>query len=300
MTKKVSKMRKAEQAKEQVKKYAYLFNCPVCGSGMTMAATASLVCANRHNFDLAKSGYLNLLRRPVKTQYDRELLAARKTIAESGFFTPLLLVVSTLLRERISHQKQSPTVILDAGCGEGSHLAALVSCLREETKANLIGVGVDLAREGIQMAAKHNPDLIWCVADLAKLPLEDAQFDAVLNILSPANYREFLRVLNAEGVLIKVVPGTNYLTELRAVFFTDHEKKTYSNERVIRQFDKYFQVVARQRVCSRFFVEEEILKPLLKMTPLTWHVPPERMEEVVRMGLKEVTVEFEVLLGRKA
>ncbi|NLW55058.1 MAG: methyltransferase domain-containing protein [Firmicutes bacterium] len=292
-------MRKAERAKEQLKKYSHLFSCPVCGSDMTMVEGKSLVCGNRHNFDLAKSGYINLLQRPVKTQYDRELLAARKLVANSGFFTPLLSVVSALLRERIGQITQSPMAILDAGCGEGSHLSVLITRLRREMEISPIGVGVDLAREGIQMAVKNDPDLIWCVADLAKLPLKNGRFGVVLNILSPANYGEFSRVLNAEGVLLKVVPGKKYLTELRTVFFADNDQKTYSNERVIRHFAKHFQLVAQQKVFSRFSVEEEMLRPLLKMTPLSWHVPKEKMEQVFRKGLKEVTVEFEVLVGQK-
>lgn len=293
-------MRKAEQAKEQLKKYAHFFSCPVCGGGLAMVAPTSLVCHNRHNFDVAKSGYINLLQRPAKTHYNRELLAARNTIARSGFFTPLLTALSTLLREEISRKNRPQTALLDAGCGEGSHLSTLITALRGEMVTNLIGVGIDLAKEGIQMAAKNNPDLIWCVADLAKLPLQNEQFSAVLNILSPANYREFARVLKGEGLLLKVVPGAKYLTELRTVFFAEKAKKTYSNERVVQHFAKYFPLVARQKVCSRFVVEEAMLKPLLKMTPLSWHVPPEKVEAVATIGLQEVTVEFEVLVGEKA
>lgn len=38
----------------------------------------------------------------------------------------------------------------------------------------------------------------------------------MLDVLTPANYDEFRRVLSPDGVLLKVYPGQDYLREIRA------------------------------------------------------------------------------------
>ena len=35
------------------------------------------------------------------------------------------------------------------------------------------GVGIDISKEGILEATKKSKEIIWCVADLAKIPLLD-------------------------------------------------------------------------------------------------------------------------------
>ena len=54
-------------------------------------------------------------------------------------------------------------VILDTGCGEGSHLVKICEQLQNAT-----GIGIDIAKEGIVSAAKFHREQIWCVGDLAK------------------------------------------------------------------------------------------------------------------------------------
>ena len=55
----------------------------------------------------------------------------------------------------------------------------------------------------------------WFVADLKRLPVRSAAADVVLNVFSPADYAEFRRVLAPDGELLKVVPGPDYLREVR-------------------------------------------------------------------------------------
>ena len=98
--------------------------------------------------------------------------------------------------------------------------------------ADLTGVGIDLSKEGIRVAAKEHRDIIWCVADLTKLPLQNQQFDLVLNILSPANYGEFKRVLKEHGILVKLLPTADYLIELRELLFKGTDKELYENDSV--------------------------------------------------------------------
>ncbi len=84
----------------------------------------------------------------------------------------------------------------------------------------VLGVGLDLAKAGIVSATKQEREAIWCVADLAAAPFRNRSFDAILNILSPSNYAEFERLLSDDGIVLKVIPKSGYLKELRGFCMT--------------------------------------------------------------------------------
>ena len=110
---------------------------------MELVDHSRLVCTENHSFDLSKQGYVNLAPQAHVTKYDKSLFEARKTVIDSGFFNPLLDYMTTIISSELGNQQQS--VILDAGCGEGSHLYKILSQLA----GNVAGVGIDLAKEGI-------------------------------------------------------------------------------------------------------------------------------------------------------
>src|SRR5690606_40580058 len=70
----------------------------------------------------------------------------------------------------------------------------------------------------------NSSNSVWIVADLANLPIATTSIDYILNILSPSNYAEFDRLLKKEGKLIKVIPNSDYLKELRGIFYEDKER----------------------------------------------------------------------------
>ncbi|NLY92044.1 MAG: methyltransferase domain-containing protein [Firmicutes bacterium] len=291
--------RKIEVAKALIMRNKGLFRCPVCEREMVVTRTNSVICRDGHNFDLAKQGYINLLLKQGKSEYDRKLFAARKVISNSGFFDPMRHKISELIYETGAGEGWSTTGLLDAGCGEGSHLAQIISDLNEKGLPGLLGVGIDLSKEGIRLAAKDYQNIIWCVADLTKLPLQNGQFEVVLNILSPANYGEFKRVLKERGILIKVIPASNYLIELREILYRGTDRELYINDSVIRLFAGSFQMIRQERINYKVLLKEENLEHLIKMTPLTWNASHQQLEEIMKVGLKSITVAFDVLVGRK-
>lgn len=68
---------------------------------------------------------------------------------------------------------------------------------------------------------------IYFVADINNIPLSNNSIDIILNFLSPYNTLEVNRVLKDNGYIIKIVPGNDYLKELRKAYtMNDYEKKT--------------------------------------------------------------------------
>ena len=280
-----------------------LFKCPICGKDMGINETRSLVCTDNHSFDLAKKGYVNLLAGSRKDEYNKEMLEARKQVCDRGFFDPLLERISSLILEAIPGFQPASIKILDAGCGEGTHLAKVLADLQNSGKLppeEITGIGIDISREGIQIASKNYHHIVWCVADLARIPIKDGKIDIILNILSPSNYKEFKRILARNGLLLKVVPGTDYLGELRSVFYDQTDKEAYSNEQVIKHFSSSFNIINMEQIKYEFAVTREVLEEITRMSPLSWGVPKDRLDKVIASEIKKITVDFTLVLARNS
>ena len=225
-----------------VSNFEDIFACPICNSSMKVMECKSLICLNHHTFDFAKQGYVNMTTHTVNTKYSKELFEARrKLITEAEFYKPLSEAIAKIINE---HVKTKETIsILDTGCGEGSHLSNICDLVRSNFFRNVAGVGIDISKEGIMVAAKNYSNKIWAVADLANTPFKDKQFDVILNILSPSNYAEFNRLLKSDGLVIKIVPQSDYLKELREHLFQKSEKQNYSNSETVERFNENFQFV---------------------------------------------------------
>ncbi|MCR8846398.1 methyltransferase domain-containing protein [Paenibacillus sp. SC116] len=286
--------------------YQHVFTCPICSQVMEVHSR-SLVFRNRHSFDIAKHGYVNLLSRAHNTKYDKELFAARKKISADGFFEPLIEQLYRMIvyaytdvyrdADRTTH---GMIKILDAGCGEGSHLSDIQRRLTEHTSYKHLGVGIDIAKEGISLASRNGAvlDTVWCVADIANCPFADRSFDIILNVLSPANYTEFQRLLTDDGLFIKVIPESNYLQQIRSVFYGQTDKDMYTNEQTLELFKRHFQLLDIQRVQYEASLNKEQIKQLIRMTPLSWGASEEAMRKLSRRKQMEITFDYSILIGR--
>ncbi|MGM9951735.1 MAG: putative RNA methyltransferase [Lysinibacillus sp.] len=257
-----------------------MFACPICTQQMRIEDGGTVVCPVKHSFDIAKQGYINFLTKPVQSMYSKELFDARHDIITSGLYDQL--------QERLA-QLAAGSRFLDTGCGEGSHLSRIAARIPGST-----GIGIDIAKEGILAAAKFHPGLIWCVGDLANSPYNGESFDTIFNILSPANYDEFKRLLKPDGKVIKVVPEEGYLKELRQQAFSDSEKERYSNEQTVARFKESFAKVEEERLTYTKPLPRELAPKLMEMTPMGWHI--EKKEDIV---LTEITVDVTILVGSK-
>lgn len=276
--------------------YANLFRCPLCSGSMQLVHLKSLICANNHCFDLSKQGYVNMLTHPQHTKYDKMMFKYRRIISKSGFFAPLDERISGIIMNN-SETASAPLTVLDAGCGEGSHLAVIQEKVCRKMQKDFLGVGLDISKEGIIMASKEYKNNIWCVGDLARAPFADRQFNFILNILSPANYMEFHRMITDDGIIIKVIPERCYLQELRAVFYQHTDKQGYSNDDTLELFKTNFKLKDIERVRYNYTLDLTEIEPLIRMTPLSWGTTEERLQKVREMNLREVTVDLAILVG---
>ncbi|MFW6149719.1 MAG: putative RNA methyltransferase, partial [Atribacterota bacterium] len=269
--------KKIDIAKNIIEKNIAIFRCPICRQSMSIKNN-SLLCLKGHCFDLSKNGYINLLNNPVHSKYDKQMFSARKIISQSGFFQKLNEKIGDITLKEINDKQINRLKILDVGSGEGSNLVAVSKYLHHHVNFEYVRIGLDISKEGIQIAASEYPGYIWCVADLADSPFKEKQFDIIINILSPANYQEFSRLLKNDGFLIKVIPGNQYLREIREAFYQQEEKQSYSNEGVIKLFEKNFHILKKDHLLYQQKIKPEGITSLIKMTPLSWSIKKEDLQ----------------------
>jgi len=272
------------------------FKCPICDQAIQVVNLRNVVCTNNHTFDIAKQGYINFMMRPVTNNYGKKLFEARhKVITEIKLYSPLHKEITNIIKQ---HQNVSatPFLLADLGCGEGSHLHSIMEYLRN---FNVTGVGLDISKEGVLIAARNYTDPIWFVGDLAKSPLSDHSFHFILNILSPANYTEFKRILTHNGLIIKVVPRSGYLKELREALFANESIKAYQNDHTASLFKEHFQPITTKRVEHTQVLQKDELTHLVQMTPLTWSADQQKIDSFIDQDFAEITVDLDVLVGKR-
>ena len=266
---------------------ATAFACPICQEAFDLVQQ-SLVCTNRHSFDLAKFGYVNLAPQvKASKDYDKENFQNRQLVLENGFYDHILNALSECLSP-LAH----PVNILDIGCGEGYYSRSL-----QERHPDHSFYAFDLSKESIQLAAKSDQEwkVKWFVGDLAHLPLLDQSMDLLLDIFSPANYQEFKRVLAPDGRLIKVIPTAAHLQEIRQKVKEHLDQADYSNEQIIQHFSDHFTIENTIHCQERFELTPALREALLSMTPLLFHVDPAQIDWT---DLTQVTISATILIGR--
>lgn len=266
---------------------ASAFACPVCQENLTLVES-SLKCTNRHSFDLAKFGYINLAPQIKQSaNYDKENFQNRQQILEAGFYQAILEGISDLLAT-----KPSAKTVLDIGCGEGFYSRKL-----QEANPDKIFYAFDISKDSVQIAAKSEPNwaVNWFVGDLARLPIKNTSMDILLDIFSPANYGEFQRVLSKDGILIKVIPTENHLKEIRQKVQDQLTNKDYSNQDIKEHFQEHFTILSNQTASLTKTITASQLQALLSMTPLLFHIDQSKIDW---SQLTEITIEAEILVGK--
>ncbi len=194
-----------------------------------------LFCAKGHSFDVAKSGYVNLLqpqeRRSRNPGDTPAALAGRRRLHDRGVTAPLLAAISGVIAA-------SPEdLVLDAGCGDGFYLGTLAG------QSGFNAHGVDISVPAIDAAARRYPECEWIVANADRfIPYADRSFSLILSINARMSAAEFRRVLRNDGRLLIALPSPSDLIELRGTGRTDRV------ERTLDAFKENFTLAGQSRV----------------------------------------------------
>lgn len=260
------------------------FICPLCQSLLTIQPK-SWICPNRHCFDVAKQGYVNLL--PVHFKNSKnpgdttDAVQARRHFLQQGFYQPLKdLVMQWLAQEQ-------PDTILDIGCGEGYYTHGMRQIVSQVT-------GLDIAKNAVQSAAKRYSDIQWLVASAANLPLADQSVDMVSSLFSPLPVEEMARVLKPTGQVLVATPATEHLHDLRAALFD--QVNPHQPEKFIELMSPRFLLKQQHTLTYPLQLNQSALKQLIAMTPYAWKAKAAKRELLENQATFNTQVSFQLYL----
>lgn len=255
-----------------------LLRCPICGTAFSRADNA-LCCQNRHTFDPSAKGYVHFLPNANPSRYDALLFEARRRILNGGFYDDVIKLIQCAM-------PSNANTVLDAGCGDGTFTKRLC----EQRTA----IGLDLSKDAISAAARGGGPILWMVGDLTRLPIADHSVDMILNLFSPAHYGEFARILKPDGLLLKLVPQSDYLKEIRALAGESLRSGAYSNEPVVSHLAERFRLLDRKHCKKAFSIDLQQAQDFLAMTPMTFGIDIKTLDA---SSLNAITVDVELLVA---
>jgi 23S rRNA (guanine745-N1)-methyltransferase len=237
-----------------------------------------LLCPRRHSFDIARSGYINLLqpqeRRSKQPGDTVAAVAARRRLHDRGLSEPLLHAIAQIVAA-------SPNdIVLDAGCGDGFYLGSLGRQIGFDAH------GVDISTPAVEAAARRYPEYEWIVANADRaMPYADKSFSTVLSITARMNAGEFRRVLRDDGRLLVALPAPEDLVELRGAG-RDRVAST------LQRFEHVFKLVDRRHIAIAADLDGAAVRDVLLSI-----YRPMQSQQAIAMA---VTFSLDLLLFRAA
>jgi len=276
-----------------------ILRCPICRLDLD-PGDRSLVCARGHSFDLARSGYINLMggrsRRPSGGGDSRAQLERRDAFLRGGHFYFIWQSIIRRLAVAKSIGLGKQLQVLDAGSGTGYHLGKIVDHLSGAFDAPCTGLGIDISKEAARIASRRRRHLAFVVSNLwVEWPICDASVDLVINIFAPKNFREMARVLRPGGLLAIAYPGSGHLAELRREFGM-MDPLPGKSVRYLRVMRALFGRIRHERMLlSSKLDRDEVLNAIL-MGPNAHRVPEQSFSRWHRT--KTVTYDLELLFAQ--
>jgi len=234
--------------------------CPVCGAQLNQQERTFL-CPNRHSFDMARQGYVNLLTVQQKHSLapgdTREQVLSRRQFLEAGYYAP---IAETLI---LTAKKYGVTgEILDIGCGEGYYSARLADAM------GLPLTGLDISKEAVRCAAAKYKNARWLCATAAHIPVPDGAAGLVTSLFALTLPEEFHRVLAPEGLYFQVLAAEDHLLGLKSIIYDQLHRKEKDTVPELPGFARLESIPIR----FDFSVEGEQIRNLFSMTPHVFRI----------------------------
>ena len=250
--------------------------CPVCGSALAKGQ-GSLRCEKGHSFDLAKEGYVNLLRTNKSGDLigdDKLSARSRRDFLNKGYYAALKDELC-----RIFADKQGN--VLDICCGEGYYTAALGN------NPNITVFGFDIAREMVRLAAKRGKGTYF-VANMANIPVAEGSMDYCAHLFAPFNEAAFTKVLKDGGRLYTVIPGRFHLWGLKQTVY----ETPYENDEILPQTQQ-LRLISQRKVTAQITLNcQEDIQAVFRMTPYFFHTSQKDKDKLLGLDALETSIEF--------
>lgn len=255
------------------------WRCPVCKERLELdTSAAAWSCGNRHGFDVAREGYVNLLithqRRRREPGDSAAMVRDRRAFLDGGWYQPL--------RDALQRfAGRGPA--LDAGCGEGYYTRGWPDLW-----------AVDISKAAVRLAARRREgEEHYAVASAYDLPLPDASIATVVSVFAPLHSPELERVVHDGGLVVIVTPGPRHLEGLASLLFETFEPHPADGPLERPGAETSLRPLDRARITYDLVVDDAaMIGALLGMTPYSWYVDEATRERVRATPLLSTPVDF--------
>ena len=264
----------------------------------------SLFCegnGKRHCYDVARSGYVNLLP-PGKggndhTGDDAEMIASRSRFLSKGYYDSFSDAAAELAARHISSRTGETLNICDAGCGDGYHTLRISDRLSALTGKAVSVIGIDASKRGAAAGARRVKDatekvrISFAAANIFSMPVADRSLDVLYSIFAPVPVDEARRVVKDNGFLAVVSSAPRHLWELRCLLYDEPRESTPPKPpEGWRLID-----CSEVRECAELTSNETVMD-LFSMTPFFWRTSRESAARLNSVRSLTVSVEADLFL----
>lgn len=250
--------------------------CPVCQQPLQQQS-GGMRCENGHVFDLAREGYVNLLRAGKSGDLigdDKFAARSRRDFLNKDYYA----LLRDALCQRFAQRQGS---VLDICCGEGYYTSAFGALPQLQV------FGFDISKEMVRLAAKRGNGTYF-VANLASIPVADESMDYAVHLFAPFQEASFARVLKPGGRLITVVPGRFHLFGLKQALYDT----LYENDEQLPQTQQ-LSLVSVERISTRICVQsQEDIQAMFRMTPYYFHTSQIDKQKLLPLQSLETEISF--------
>lgn len=254
-------------------------NCPKCNQPL-IKVEKTCKCSNKHSYDFAKEGYINLLLNESGVHGDDAQMVKART---SFLSTDSYLFLRNYLCDLVL--KENSQVLLDLGCGEGYYTSAFHA--KEK-------YGFDLSKSALKYAAKHDKSTQYVVSSIFHVPMNDEVADTIVTCFAPIASNEIERLLKENGCFIVVTPDGNHLIELKELLY----QEAYKNE--VKELELSLKKEKEVHISQEFKVDTEHLIHLFQMTPYAYKTDIYALDKLKEIQEMKITASFVIRLYRKS
>jgi len=238
--------------------------CPVCHN-VLIKKEKSYTCNNKHNFDIAKQGYINLYLKKSDGGDNKLMVDARNNFLNQGYYSFLAKEITKTIKEYNANN------VVDLACGDGYYTKQIDSK----------HIGIDLSKNALKIASRNDKEGTYILSSIFDLPLEDKCADFVLTCFAPIAEKQIKRILKDNSYFLYVGPGENHLKQLKELLYQNvylNEDKEIINLNLIKQWT----------IENKALIKKEDVINLFMMTPYFYNSSSDSLNK-----LKETEITFQ-------
>ncbi len=287
--------------------------CPVCSGALRASKDQkTLTCDNRHSYDRAKQGYVNLLlntqkrsKQPGDTQ---QMVEARSEFLALGHYKVIVdkmvdrlstaLIAQEGSKAQLSEPKKEKVLhYTDIACGEGYYTSAITEALKNKGFVYQ-AKGIDISTPAIKAASRCYKNVFWYVGNAFHMPLASNSQDLCTHMFARLSDTEAARILKSGGILVDVQAGPSHLTGLKQALYETPIEKSPSDDN--GSMSEFFDVLETETLRFEFDLNSaEQVSNLIGMTPHMWRTPKDRLENAKSLDRLKLEADIVISLYRR-